>query len=116
MAKANPFAHHLLVSHGAAFADVVEDDYVYAARRVNYIETHLAALARAIAHGVDLRGYFVWSLLDNFEWAWAMANGSASFTLILKRNSVFGRRARTGTAISFAHMHSTPSESKSVIV
>lgn len=59
-----------ITENGAAFADVVEDDYVYDPRRVNYIETHLAAMSRAIAHGVDLRGYFVWSLLDNFEWAW----------------------------------------------
>jgi beta-glucosidase len=59
-----------ITENGAAFADVVEDDYVYDPRRVNYIETHLAAMARAIEQGVDLRGYFVWSLLDNFEWAW----------------------------------------------
>lgn len=59
-----------ITENGAAFADVVEDDYVYDPRRVNYIETHLAALANAIEHGVDVRGYFVWSLLDNFEWAW----------------------------------------------
>lgn len=59
-----------ITENGAAFADVVEDDYVYDPRRVNYIETHLAALSRAIEQGVDLRGYFVWSLLDNFEWAW----------------------------------------------
>lgn len=58
-----------ITENGAAFADVVEDDYVYDPRRVNYIETHLAALSRAIEQGVDLRGYFVWSLLDNFEWA-----------------------------------------------
>ena len=62
-----------ITENGAAFADVVEDDYVYDLRRVNYIETHLAALARAIEQGVDLRGYFVWSLLDNFEWAWGFS-------------------------------------------
>ncbi|HEX4448822.1 MAG TPA: family 1 glycosylhydrolase [Polyangiaceae bacterium] len=38
-------------------------------RRVSFIERHLAELARAIAAGVDVRGYFHWSLLDNFEWA-----------------------------------------------
>ncbi len=58
-----------ITENGAAFADVVEDDYVYDPRRVNYLETHLDAMANAIARGVDLRGYFVWSLLDNFEWA-----------------------------------------------
>jgi beta-glucosidase len=38
-------------------------------RRVAYLEGHLAALARALDHGVPVDGYFVWSLLDNFEWA-----------------------------------------------
>ena len=36
---------------------------------VEYLRDHLAALSRAIDAGVDVRGYFVWSLLDNFEWA-----------------------------------------------
>jgi beta-glucosidase len=38
--------------------------------RVRYLHTHLAAAARAINDGASLVGYFVWSLLDNFEWAW----------------------------------------------
>lgn len=48
----------------------MEDDYVFDPRRVNYLETHLTAVANAIAQGADIRGYYVWSLLDNFEWAW----------------------------------------------
>ncbi|MCX5381724.1 glycoside hydrolase family 1 protein [Streptomyces sp. NBC_00083] len=39
------------------------------ARRIAYHDGHLRALHRAMADGVDVRGYFVWSLLDNFEWA-----------------------------------------------
>jgi beta-glucosidase len=38
-------------------------------RRIDFIESHLAALQRAMADGADVRGYFYWSLLDNFEWA-----------------------------------------------
>jgi beta-glucosidase len=38
-------------------------------RRAGFIRSHLAELARAVADGVDVRGYFHWSLLDNFEWA-----------------------------------------------
>jgi beta-glucosidase len=59
----------LITENGAAFddrangADVVEDP-----RRVAYIERHLDAVEKAIAAGVDVRGYYVWSLLDNFEW------------------------------------------------
>lgn len=37
--------------------------------RIEYLRRHLHALARARADGADVRGYFVWSLLDNFEWA-----------------------------------------------
>jgi beta-glucosidase len=39
-------------------------------RRVNFIKDHLRYVHQAIAEGVDVRGYFHWSLLDNFEWAW----------------------------------------------
>lgn len=38
--------------------------------RTSYLQTHLAQLHRAIQEGVPLAGYFAWSLLDNFEWAW----------------------------------------------
>ena len=37
--------------------------------RIAYLDGHVRALHRAIEAGVDVRGYFVWSLLDNFEWA-----------------------------------------------
>ena len=60
-----------VTENGAAFADpphvaggIVDDPL-----RVDYLRTHLHAARAAIDHGVDLRGYFVWSLLDNFEWA-----------------------------------------------
>jgi beta-glucosidase len=39
------------------------------ADRIRFLQSHIAALADALASGVDVRGYFVWSLLDNFEWA-----------------------------------------------
>ena len=55
-----------VTENGAAFRDrgAVEDP-----RRVSYLEGHLAAVRDAIADGIDVRGYFLWSLLDNFEWA-----------------------------------------------
>jgi beta-glucosidase len=55
---------------GAAFDDVPgPDGEVDDARRVGWLEAHVEAAAAAIEEGVDLRGFFVWSLLDNFEWA-----------------------------------------------
>ncbi len=58
-----------ITENGAAFDDGnVVDGYVDDPARVEYLEGHLAALARAIADGVDVRRYFAWSMLDNFEW------------------------------------------------
>jgi beta-glucosidase len=37
--------------------------------RINFFRAHFQAAYRALAQGVDLRGYYVWSLMDNFEWA-----------------------------------------------
>ncbi|QGG94985.1 GH1 family beta-glucosidase [Actinomarinicola tropica] len=56
--------------NGAAFADVVgPDGIVHDADRIDFLDGHLRACAAAIDEGVDLRGYFAWSLLDNYEWA-----------------------------------------------
>ena len=56
--------------NGAAFDDRVDPDgRVRDDDRVAFLAAHVRAAADALAAGVDLRGYFVWSLLDNFEWA-----------------------------------------------
>ncbi len=59
----------VITENGAAYEDewngdgVVDDE-----RRVAYLRAHVEAVERARAQGVDVRGYYVWSLLDNFEW------------------------------------------------
>jgi beta-glucosidase len=58
-----------ITENGAAYPDQVIDGGVKDEERRAYIETHIRAIANAIDQGVDVRGYFVWSLLDNFEWA-----------------------------------------------
>jgi len=59
-----------ITENGAAFKDEVSPDgHVHDPRRVNYLREHLTQVRLAIDDGVNLRGYFVWSLLDNFEWA-----------------------------------------------
>jgi beta-glucosidase len=59
----------LVTENGMANADVVAPDGSIAdTPRVAYLQAHLDAVAKAIALGVDVRGYFYWSLLDNFEW------------------------------------------------
>ncbi|GAA1754939.1 GH1 family beta-glucosidase [Nonomuraea bangladeshensis] len=60
----------MITENGAAFPDPVgQDGLVHDADRVDYLRRHLSAVAEAIAGGADVRGYFVWSLMDNFEWA-----------------------------------------------
>lgn len=65
----------MITENGAAFDDVVEDagdgaSAVHDVERVDYLRRHLAATHAARERGVDVRGYFVWSLFDNFEWAY----------------------------------------------
>jgi beta-glucosidase len=64
----------MITENGAAFDDVVADDgSVPDPDRVDYLRRHFTAAHRAIEAGVDLRGYFVWSLMDNFEWGYGYA-------------------------------------------
>jgi beta-glucosidase len=55
--------------NGGAFKDELVDGQVHDADRTAYIATHIAAVGDALARGVPMAGYMVWSLLDNFEWA-----------------------------------------------
>ena len=58
-----------VTENGCSFSDGPgEDGRVRDQRRIDYLQGHFAASAQAIAHGAPLVGYFVWSLLDNFEW------------------------------------------------
>ena len=59
-----------VTENGAAFDDeVATDGAVHDPERSDFLEQHLAACHDAMVAGVPLRGYFAWSLLDNFEWA-----------------------------------------------
>jgi beta-glucosidase len=58
-----------ITENGGAFQDQLVDGKVNDHDRVSYIESHIAAVADAMAQGVPMKGYMVWSLMDNFEWA-----------------------------------------------
>src|SRR5690606_17484270 len=59
-----------VTENGSAYPDTVSPNgSVDDPRRIAYLEAHLEAIVDAIDEGVDVRGYFAWSLLDNFEWA-----------------------------------------------
>jgi beta-glucosidase len=60
-----------VTENGAAFDDQVgPDGVVHDPERVEFLRAHLGAVLDAIDQGVPVHGYFYWSLLDNFEWAW----------------------------------------------
>jgi beta-glucosidase len=60
-----------VTENGAAYHDTPDaDGFVADDERRDFIDLHLRAVHDAIARGADVRGYFAWSLLDNFEWAW----------------------------------------------
>jgi beta-glucosidase len=53
-----------ITESGCAYHDKVHDK-----QRIEFLDGHIRALHKAIADGIDVRGYFVWSIVDNFEWA-----------------------------------------------
>ena len=61
----------LVTENGAAYEDRVDENgEVHDPERIAYLHGHLSAVSRAIAEGAPVRGYFLWSLLDNFEWSY----------------------------------------------
>jgi len=59
-----------ITENGAAFDDRLEEDgCVHDERRVRYLQEHFRQAERAVQAGIPLKGYFVWTLMDNFEWA-----------------------------------------------
>lgn len=59
-----------ITENGCSFADEPgADGAVHDPERIDFLDGHLRAVREAMDAGVDVRGYFVWSLLDNFEWS-----------------------------------------------
>jgi beta-glucosidase len=64
----------MITENGAAYDDEVSaDGAVHDSERTAYLRDHFAAVLDAVDAGADVRGYLVWSLLDNFEWAWGFS-------------------------------------------
>ncbi|CAL9563613.1 Bifunctional beta-D-glucosidase_beta-D-fucosidase [Streptomyces sp. enrichment culture] len=95
-----------ITENGAAYDDKPgADGTVHDPERVAYLHGHLSAVRRAIADGADVRGYYLWSLLDNFEWAYGYEKrfgGVYVDYVTLERTPKssalwYGEAARTGT-------------------
>ena len=64
----------VITENGAAYDDVADSgEFVTDDNRTAYLSSHIAAVAEARLQGADLRGYFAWSLMDNFEWSYGYA-------------------------------------------
>jgi len=60
-----------VMENGGAFNDIVsEDGVVNDVDRIQFLQSHITAMHQAINDGADVKGYFIWSILDNFEWAY----------------------------------------------
>lgn len=65
-----PFSPLIITENGAAFFDApAGDGRVHDEARIGFLQAHLEQVAKAVADGAPVEGYFVWSLMDNFEWA-----------------------------------------------
>ena len=59
----------VVTENGAAFTDEVNNDEVHDPKRMQYLKDNISQVLRAKKEGVNVTGYFVWTFLDNFEWA-----------------------------------------------
>ncbi|MGP4000981.1 GH1 family beta-glucosidase [Streptomyces sp. 8N706] len=95
----------MITENGAAYEDRPDTDgAIHDPERIAYLRAHLAAVHRAIGDGADVRAYFLWSLMDNFEWAYGYAKRFGAIhvdyptqTRTLKSSARwYGEVARTG--------------------
>jgi beta-glucosidase len=63
----------IITENGFPLPDAPGQDPLVDGARIAYLADHIAMVGRAVAQGVDCRGYFHWSLMDNFEWNWGLA-------------------------------------------
>jgi len=59
----------IITENGSAFKDVLKDGIINDAERIDYFQKHLQAVLKAKKEGVNINGYLVWTLMDNFEWS-----------------------------------------------
>ena len=87
----------VITENGSAWRDVLDPDgRVRDVERQAYLTAHLAEVHRAIGAGVDVRGYFAWSLLDNFEW---LCGYRARFGLVYTEFATQARHVKDSGAL-----------------
>ncbi|MGI5144178.1 MULTISPECIES: GH1 family beta-glucosidase [unclassified Streptomyces] len=103
-AKEHPRLPLYVTENGAAFDDTPSDDgSVHDPERIAYLQAHLEAVHRAVESGADIRGYFLWSLLDNFEWAYGYSKRFGAVYV----DYATGRRIPKSSAYWYSQVAST---------
>ncbi|MFP4363385.1 MAG: GH1 family beta-glucosidase [Spirochaetia bacterium] len=63
----------IITENGAAFQDSVENGRVKDEKRISFLNSYLKELEKTVKEGIPVQGYFLWSLMDNFEWAYGLS-------------------------------------------
>jgi beta-glucosidase/6-phospho-beta-glucosidase/beta-galactosidase len=104
-----------VTENGAAFPDVVDHEgRVLDPERQQYLEAHVAAAAQAALEGVPLKGYFVWGLMDNFEWNWGYWKRFGLVHVDYRPRRGPRRRASAGT-VTLSPMRGCPPPSRRLL-
>lgn len=101
-----------ITENGMGYKDDFENGFIDDAPRIDYMRQHLAWILKAIDGGVNVDGYFVWSLQDQFSWTTATTMRYVCSTSTLRPRSAIPRRARTGTRTSQRPACSWPNSSR----
>ena len=59
----------IITENGAAFKDELKNGVINDSARIEYFDQHIQAMLKAKKEGVNIKGYFAWTLIDNFEWS-----------------------------------------------
>jgi beta-glucosidase len=105
-----------VTENGAAFEDRPgEDGVVHDAERVDFLRSHLGAVLDAIDEGVPVHGYFYWSLMDNFEWAWGYQKrfGIVAVDYATQRRTIKDSGAEYARVIAARELSAEPAQRSS---
>ena len=101
-----------ITENGMGYKDDFEDGFIDDAPRIDYMRQHLAWILKAINGGINVDGYFVWSLQDQFSWTNGYNKRYGLFYIEFEPRNVIPRQAHTGTRTSRRPACSWPNSSR----
>jgi beta-glucosidase len=101
----------IITENGSSFTDVMQNGAVNDPKRIAYLEGYLGEVLHAAADGCDVRGYFVWSLMDNMEWSF----GNAKRHGLVYVDFITGQRTPKASALHYAEIIRNSRSSRKLI-